>query len=109
MSWFFAVVVLVGLGLGAIFRAPALLAASAVVAVAGAVTAWIAGHSGLHLAGLVAAALAALQVSYLVGVVLVQALRSSVPGDDRNGDATGSDREDDDTGDRAVDRAGGRS
>lgn len=108
MSWFFAVVVLVGLGLGANFRAPALLAASAIVAVACAVTAWIAGHAGLRLAGLVVAALAALQVSYLVGVVIVQALRSREPADDGNGDATGTHRKGDDTRDPAVDRAGGR-
>ena len=44
----------------------------------------------------------------LVGVVIVQALRSREPADDGNGDATGTHRKGDDTRDPAVDRAGGR-
>lgn len=76
MSWLFALAAVAGLLLGSMFRVPALVAASAVGAVAFAVAGAASGRSALAVAGIVAAGLATLQIAYLLGLAATHALGS---------------------------------
>jgi hypothetical protein len=70
MMWLFAIGGLAGLLLGFWFRAPALIAASAIAAVIGATAAIRMGLEFLPAVGLTFALLGVLQVGYLGGLML---------------------------------------
>lgn len=77
MVWALAVVSLIGMVLGAIFSAPALIVASVLIVVAGCLAAAFAVVPATSLALFVLCAVAALQASYLMGLFLGFWVRST--------------------------------
>ena len=75
MLWALGAISLGGMVIGAVFRAPALVAASGLIVVAGGVTAPFVAASVASLVVFLLCALAVLQASYLVGLVFSSRLR----------------------------------
>lgn len=77
MIWALVVMSLTGIVLGAMFSAPALVAASGLIVLASCVTAPFVGMSVSSIVVFVLCALATLQASYLVGLFLASWVRST--------------------------------